>query len=331
MKKKYQVFISSTYMDLKNERLAAQEAVLKTQNLPVGMEQFSASEKKQWELITEDIDSSDYYVLIIGKRYGSEVSGEGISWTQKEFRYALDKEIPVLAFIKDDSVKTPEKFVEKDKKTKKKLQEFIKEVEDHSTVDYWKNKDDIKFLVSVALEKAIRTHPRPGWVRSRSNTPRQASPNSYEQMALNYIASIGESSTTKVARNIELSLNHTKMLLNYLLTEGKIQQHNSKWQILRTKDDLVSYDNYRSELLDIMDRNGHIIQCDCGTHFWGNDFYSEELVSEVINELKNENLYNSKDKKIIKLAIKDICDEADPTFDDCPGCGMPRRRISGES
>ncbi len=97
--KKYQVFISSTYNDLKKERLAAQEAVLKTRNLPVGMEQFSASERKQWDLIVEDIDDSDYYVLIIGEEYGSEVPSEGISWTQKEFKYAVDKGIPVLSFI----------------------------------------------------------------------------------------------------------------------------------------------------------------------------------------------------------------------------------------
>ena len=51
------------------------------------------------------MDCSDYYVLIIGKRYGSLIEdGEfaGISYTHREFEYALSKGIPVLAFIKAD-------------------------------------------------------------------------------------------------------------------------------------------------------------------------------------------------------------------------------------
>lgn len=41
-------------------------------------------------------------MLIIGHRYGSVIEvGEyaGISYTQKEFRYALEKNVPILAFI----------------------------------------------------------------------------------------------------------------------------------------------------------------------------------------------------------------------------------------
>ena len=143
--KKYQVFISATFTDLKNERLAAQEAILKTRNLPVGMEQFSASEKSQWDLIVRDIDNSDYYVLIIGKKYGTEILDEGISWTQKEFEYAVKKGIPVLAFIKKEDAKTPKTFVETDPDRIEKLNKFIKDVEAHSTVDYWEDKKDIKF------------------------------------------------------------------------------------------------------------------------------------------------------------------------------------------
>ena len=37
----------------------------------IGMEMFSAADEEQWEIIQEIIDSSDYYVLIIGYRYGS--------------------------------------------------------------------------------------------------------------------------------------------------------------------------------------------------------------------------------------------------------------------
>lgn len=49
--KKYQIFISSTFEDLKKERNSAIEAILMTNNIPVGMEAFVASSKEQFEYI----------------------------------------------------------------------------------------------------------------------------------------------------------------------------------------------------------------------------------------------------------------------------------------
>ena len=51
MDKKYQVFISSTYEDLKEERQAAIACLLDNNCIPVGMEQFPASPLRQWEYI----------------------------------------------------------------------------------------------------------------------------------------------------------------------------------------------------------------------------------------------------------------------------------------
>ncbi len=45
MDKKYQVFISSTYEDLKEERDQAIKAVLEMGHIPVGMEMFSAADE----------------------------------------------------------------------------------------------------------------------------------------------------------------------------------------------------------------------------------------------------------------------------------------------
>jgi len=40
--KKYQIFVSSTYEDLKDERQAAVEAILLAGHIPAGMELFSS-------------------------------------------------------------------------------------------------------------------------------------------------------------------------------------------------------------------------------------------------------------------------------------------------
>ena len=86
MEKKYQIFISSTYEDLIEEREQAIKAVLEMGHIPVGMEMFSAADEEQWKIIARQIEETDYYVLIAAHRYGSETK-EGISFTEKEYDF----------------------------------------------------------------------------------------------------------------------------------------------------------------------------------------------------------------------------------------------------
>jgi hypothetical protein len=95
-KPKYQIFVSSTYEDLKEERDTAIKAILETGNIPVGMEMFSAGDEQQWELIKRQIEDCDYYVVIVAHRYGS-MDGS-ISYTEKEYDFAVEKKIPILGF-----------------------------------------------------------------------------------------------------------------------------------------------------------------------------------------------------------------------------------------
>lgn len=169
MEKKYQIFISSTYEDLIEERRKVQDTILSMYQFPIGMEMFSADDKEQWEIIQDTIDSSDYYVLIIGHRYGSVInSGEdaGISYTQKEFRYALKQNIPVLAFLIDDNVAVVPKKVDEDAKSKKKLKEFKEEIKDGRIVEWWTSKEDLALKLMNSLNKMINKGNRPGWVRA---------------------------------------------------------------------------------------------------------------------------------------------------------------------
>ena len=95
--KKYQVFISSTYEDLKSERKAVEETIIRAGDIPVGMEAFPAVDSEQFEFIKTVIRSCDYYVLIIAGRYGS-LADDGLSYTEKEFRYAVECGISCTSF-----------------------------------------------------------------------------------------------------------------------------------------------------------------------------------------------------------------------------------------
>ena len=96
--KRYQVFVSSTFEDLQEERKEVMQALLELDCIPSGMELFPASNDDQWTLIKNVIDDCDYYLLIIGGRYGSE-NDEGISYTQMEFEYALRQGKPMISSV----------------------------------------------------------------------------------------------------------------------------------------------------------------------------------------------------------------------------------------
>jgi hypothetical protein len=97
--KKLQIFISSTYRDLIKERQAAVEAILNSSNIPAGMELFTAGNESQMEVIKRWIDDSDIYCLILGVRYGSVNASVGLSYTEIEYKYAIDQAKPVFAIV----------------------------------------------------------------------------------------------------------------------------------------------------------------------------------------------------------------------------------------
>lgn len=99
MNKKLQVFVSSTYTDLIEERQAAVQAILDAGHIPAGMELFKAGNESQLKTIYKWIDESDVYMLILGGRYGSIEAKSGKSYTQLEYEYALSKDIPVFAVV----------------------------------------------------------------------------------------------------------------------------------------------------------------------------------------------------------------------------------------
>ena len=98
MDKRYQVFVSSTYADLKEERQKVLQTLMQMDCIPSGMEMFPAVDEEQLEFIKKVIDDCDYYLLIIGNRYGSTTI-DGISYTEKEYDYAVEKQIKVIAFL----------------------------------------------------------------------------------------------------------------------------------------------------------------------------------------------------------------------------------------
>ena len=171
MDKRYQVFISSTYSDLKEERSKVMQTIMSLDCIPAGMELFPAIDAEQFEFIKKIIDDCDYYVLIIGGRYGS-ISDDGISYTEKEYNYAISKNIHVLAFLHEDIKKLTFEKSESNPENRNKLEVFREKVSNGRLVQFWNNADELNGKVAVSLMKTIKMYPAIGWVRAnlQSNT-----------------------------------------------------------------------------------------------------------------------------------------------------------------
>lgn len=110
------IFISSTIIDLPNERKAALKAVEKVGGFPV-MSEFTmeAQNKDSLSACLDKVVSSDIYVLILGAQYGWKPDGKE-SITELEYKAALSKGIPIIVFNttyqKESSQKVFESIVE---------------------------------------------------------------------------------------------------------------------------------------------------------------------------------------------------------------------------
>ncbi|MBS9716755.1 DUF4062 domain-containing protein [Pseudohalocynthiibacter aestuariivivens] len=162
--KRYQVFISSTFEDLREERRAVQDLVISTGDFPVQMESFPAADEDQFEFIKSLIDQCDYYVLIIAARYGT-VADDGMSYTEKEYHYAASKGVPVLVMLHSNRGSIATDKSEETPEGKERLRKFIEEVSKGRLRKTWDSIGVLKLAVREALENAKATKPRVGWVR----------------------------------------------------------------------------------------------------------------------------------------------------------------------
>lgn len=164
--KKYQVFISSTYSDLIDERRRILDILLMADCIPAGMEAFVATDVEQFEVIKKVIDLCDYYVLIIGKRYGSVNPSTGLSYTEMEYEYAKQQQIPVLVFAIDEAVELPSDKIETDSNKVEALNRFRQNAMTNRLVSLWKTPEELTAALAISIMRAKNEIERPGWQRA---------------------------------------------------------------------------------------------------------------------------------------------------------------------
>lgn len=168
--KKYQVFVSSTYKDLIEERAAVTQCLLEMGYIPVGMEQFPASNMSQMEYIKMMLDDCDYYILILAGKYGS-IDSDGVGFTEKEYDYAIKKGIPVMSFIIKDPGTLQSQKCEVSDEGRAKLTAFRNKVCNQKLVKSYTDTSSLRAAVAISLSRCIQDYPSVGWIRGDSIDP----------------------------------------------------------------------------------------------------------------------------------------------------------------
>jgi Domain of unknown function (DUF4062) len=166
IERRLQVFVSSTYTDLIDERKAAVEAILEAGDIPAGMELFTAGDTTQWDLIQRWIQESDVYVLLVGARYGSFFPRSKKSYTQMEFELAKKLRKPMFSLVASDEFCKKRQKALKIKGAEVNNVQKLRALASKRQVAYFSNRDQIKTQITQAL-LPFRNQPSiAGWVRA---------------------------------------------------------------------------------------------------------------------------------------------------------------------
>lgn len=173
MEKRFQVFVSSTYEDLITEREIISMAVLRSHNIPSGMELSSGANERTLDVIYRWIDDSDFYLLVLGGRYGSLDTSTGVSYTELEYNYAKAHGKPVIVLW------LTEEYIDK-KISRGKISARI--AYERINADKWMNfkrrvtqdsfcipvsdSSELEAKVFAALDSVKKSHSLGGWIKT---------------------------------------------------------------------------------------------------------------------------------------------------------------------
>jgi len=216
-RKRLQVFVSSTFSDLIDERQAAVEAILTAGHIPAGMELFTSGDESQMEVIKQWIDESDVYLIILGGRYGSIEPKSGKSYTQLEYEYALNQGKPLFACVINDSaleerVKAHGRS-HRETDNPQKLKAFRALVLT-KLVKFWDDSKDIKIAIGETLSHLARRQDLTGWIRANEEANTPALADEIARLSKENASLRSQIGTTKAAQNVEgLSFREMKIVL----------------------------------------------------------------------------------------------------------------------
>jgi hypothetical protein len=170
LSRKLQVFVSSTYEDLKSERQAAVTAILEAGHIPAGMELFAAGDESQMTVIRRWIDESDAFLLILGDRYGSIERQSGKSYVHLEYEHAIQQHKPRFSMVVAGDELRRRRTARggvADSSDIDKHDEFLQLVTGGEVVRFWQTVGDIRAGILSSLRDVESSPDIGGWMKAQ--------------------------------------------------------------------------------------------------------------------------------------------------------------------
>lgn len=175
MEIKYKVFVSSTYDDMIEERDIAFQTLLKNGYIIGGMELFTGDNIEKFEVIKQDIQDCDIFILILGGRYGTVCKETNKSFIEMEYEYAKKLKIPVgvIKITNELLDKKKEKAYSNHKlfydEGSEKFNEFCKKVE-RKMISFYSDNQELSVNLIATVNNMCNKYNVSGWIRCDNHT-----------------------------------------------------------------------------------------------------------------------------------------------------------------
>ena len=158
--RRHQIFISSTYLDLRPIRAVVHRQILTWKHFPAGMEFFPATGDDPLQHIKKEIADSDFYVLIVARRYGTVPPKHTKSYTELEYEYALASGKNILCFLYDGEMPSSDQDMSA-------VDAFRRRLVQAHTAPHCANEADFFSHLTTGLQAEFSKHAGGplGWVR----------------------------------------------------------------------------------------------------------------------------------------------------------------------
>jgi hypothetical protein len=153
------VFVSSTYRDLAEYREVLRVALTTSGHTFHGMEHFAANPAPALETCIAALSKCDVHVGLIGGLYGSSPPGRRLSYTELEYRSAMDRNMYVIILLIADDATVRQSLVERDPERRQRLERFKGVIRQRHTVQTFRNPHEAAWKILAALrvrEVALR-------------------------------------------------------------------------------------------------------------------------------------------------------------------------------
>lgn len=243
---------------------------------------------EQFEVIKKVIDLCDYYVLIIGKRYGSVHPDTGKSYTEMEYDYAIERGIPVLVFAIDDNVKLASDKIETDEDKKDKLKKFRTKAMTNRLASIWASTEDLTGKLAISIMKAKTEIKRLGWQRAvdfdEASLRREIMElkNANEQIENDLQIARDEISSLTEQTDVAFENQEIKIEYYYRNRGQNYKNHDSRSAALKEIFKVISI-----EMLDISiseSRIKDVIKNQFLLDYYERDFDDQQLIKKLLNQ-----------------------------------------------